>query len=190
MMKRLVAVMALAVVGMAGPAAAQQYPPAVNSLTISDSTPTPGETVTLIGRTFAGGSTVTVTLFSEPVVLGSATADAAGVMALQATIPQNTPLGSHTITADGTAPDGSPLSLSVSLTVVPAAANARGSGTGGSGGGGAAGHLPRTGDSWSLTLAKLGLGLAAAGGVITALAAKRRKSAMAGASAGTPTRHA
>jgi LPXTG-motif cell wall-anchored protein len=178
MVKALIAAVALAVVSMAAPAAAQQYPPAVNSLTVSDTTPTPGQTISVEGRTFATGSTVTLTLFSDPVVLGSATADAAGVIATQVTIPTNTPLGSHTLTAEGTAPDGSPLSLSVSLTVVPAQA---GGGTGGS-------DLPRTGSDSSIPLAKLGVGLAAIGGLIAALAAKRRKAALAAAEATTPSR--
>ena len=176
MIKRLAAVMALTVLGMAAPAFAQQYPPSVNFLTISDTTPSPGETITITGQTFQTGSTITLTLHSEPVVLGSATADAAGKMALQATIPADLPLGSHTITADGTAPDGSPLSLSVSLTVVPAAGS--GAGNGANGNGGSSGNLPRTGSEWTLFLAKLGIGLAAAGGVFTAVAAKRRKSAL------------
>ena len=41
------------------------------------------------------------------------------------------------------------------------------------------GALPRTGDDASVPLAKLGLALAAIGGVITAVAAKRRKAAAA-----------
>jgi len=177
MLKRVIAVMALTVLGMAAPAFAQQYPPSVNFLTISDATPSPGETITLTGQTFQAGSTVTLTLHSEPVVLGSATADAAGKMALQATIPSDTPLGSHTITADGTAPDGSPLSLSVSLTVVPAQGGGNAQGNQGGNQGGNSGNLPRTGSEWTLFLAKLGIGLAAAGGVFVAIAAKRRKSA-------------
>ena len=186
MLKRVLAVMALTVLGMAAPAFAQQYPPSVNFLTISDATPSPGETITLTGQTFQAGSTVTLTLHSEPVTLGSATADAAGKMALQATIPSDTPLGSHTITADGTAPDGSPLSLSVSLTVVPAAANG---GTGANNGNGnGSGNLPRTGAEWTLLLTKLGIGLAAAGGVFVAVAAKRRKSALVATGSSEPPR--
>lgn len=169
MVKRLIATAALAVVLMAAPAAAQQYPPAVNSLTISDTTPTPGQTIDIQGRTFAG--TVTITLASDPVVIATGTADADGIVTLQATIPANTPLGAHTITAAGQAPDGSELSLSVSINVVPAD---------GAGDGGGSGSLPRTGDDSSIPLAKLGVALAALGGVITAVAAKRRK-AMAAA---------
>ncbi len=91
MVKRLIALGVLAVLAMAAPAAAQQYPPAVNSLTVSDTTPCPGQTITIEGRTFAPGSTATVVLTSGPVTLGSATADAAGVIALQAHDPGRHP---------------------------------------------------------------------------------------------------
>src|SRR5262245_43530800 len=174
MIKGLIAAVALAVVAMAAPAGAQQYPPAVNSLTISDTTPSPGQTITIEGRTFAQGSSVTLTLFSDPVVLGSAVADAAGVIALQATIPADLPLGAPPVTAPSPPPDGPPLSRSVSLTVVPAQGAGAGAGAG-------SGNLPRTGSDSSIPLAKLGLGLAAAGGLITAIAAKRRKAAAAAA---------
>ncbi len=169
MIKGLIAATALAVVAFAAPAGAQQYPPAVNFLTISDTTPTPGQTVTITAGTFASGSSVTVTLFSDPVVLASSTADASGRIALQATIPTNTPLGAHTVTVDGTAPDGTPLSLSASIQVVPA------EGAAGGGSGSGSSNLPRTGDDTSIPLAKVGLALAAVGGLITAIAAKRRK---------------
>ena len=158
---------------MAAPAAAQQYPPAVNSLTVSDTTPTPGQTVTLVGRTFAPGAAVTATLTSEPVGLATAAADPSGVVTMQATIPASTSLGLHTITAAGQAPDGSELSVSVNITVVDADGAAGGAGNGADPGAG----LPRTGDDSSISLAKLGLTLAAIGGVITAVAAKRRKAA-------------
>ena len=164
-MKRLFAAAAMAVLFMAAPAAAQQYPPAVNSLTVSDTTPTPGQTITIEGRTFAQGATVTVTLASVPVVIGTAAADPSGVVSLQATIPAATTLGLHTITATGQAPDGSELSVSVSITVVAADGATDPAG----------GALPRTGDDSSIPLAKLGVTLAAIGGVVTAIAAKRRK---------------
>ncbi len=167
-MKRLFAAAAMAILFMAAPAAAQQYPPAVNSLTVSDLTPTPGQTISIEGRTFSEGATVTVTMTSDPVVIGSAAADASGVISLDATIPTNTALGQHTITAAGQAPDGSELSVSVSITVVAA------DGTEADPAGGA---LPRTGDDSSIPLAKVGVVLAAIGGVATAVAAKRRKAA-------------
>jgi 5'-nucleotidase len=170
MLKRLIALGGMAVLAMAAPAAAQQYPPAVNRLTCSDTTPTPGQAISCEGRTFAAGGTVTVTLNSEPVTLGSATADAAGVMALQATIPTDTPLGAHTLVATGPAPNGQTLTLSLAIRVVPAQAG--GAGTGG-------GHLPDTGSGSSIPLAKIGLGLLALGGVIYAVASRRRKAVAA-----------
>jgi LPXTG-motif cell wall-anchored protein len=166
--KRLFAAAAMAILFMAAPAAAQQYPPAVNSLTVSDTTPTPGQTISIEGRTFAEGATVTVTLASDPVVIGSAAADPSGVVTLDATIPAATPLGQHTITAVGQASDGSELSVSVSITVVAAD---------GTGDAAAGGSLPRTGDDSSIPLAKVGVALAAIGGLVTAVAAKRRKAA-------------
>jgi LPXTG-motif cell wall-anchored protein len=166
MLKRLIALGGLAVVAMAAPATAQQYPPAVNSLTINDTTPCPGQLVTVQGRTFAPGGTATVVLTSGPVTLGSATADAASAIALQATIPADTPPGAHTITATGPAPNGQTLTLSLAIRVAPA---------GDCGASRASGGLPRTGDDTSIPLAKIGLGLLALGGVIYSLAAKRRK---------------
>ncbi len=165
MLKRLIALGGMAVLAMAVPAAAQQYPPGVNSLTCSDTTPTPGQTITIEGRTFAAGGTVTVTFGSAPVTLGSPTADEAGAFALQATIPADTPLGAHTITATGPAPNGQTLTLSLVCRVVPAEG----------GGAAAAGNLPRTGSDTSIPLAKIGLGLLALGGVVYAIASKRRK---------------
>ncbi len=168
MMKRAMA-LALVLVGlMAAPVAAQQYPPADNSITVSDTTPTPGQTVTITAKTFLPGSTVSFTLASAPVGLGTAAADAAGVSTIDAAIPADTTLGPHTITASGQAADG-PLSLTAAITVV-SADGAAAPGTG-------SGSLPRTGDDTSIPLAKIGLALAAVGGVLTAFAAKRRKHA-------------
>jgi hypothetical protein len=170
MVKRMVAAAAVALGLLAVPAGAQQYPPAVNSLTVSDTTPTPGQTIDITAQTFVGGSSVTVTLNPETVLLGTATSDPTGVARLAGTIPASTPLGAHTIVAQGTASDDTPLTLTVSINVVAAD---------GSGGSGTGGGLPRTGDDTSLPLARIGLALAAAGGVITAVAAKRRKATAA-----------
>ena len=166
MVKRLLIMGVVGLLALAAPAAAQQYPPAVNSLTVSDTTPTPGQTISIEGRTFAAGSTATVALTPD-VTLGSPTADAAGVIRLDATVPADTTLGSHTLTATGPAPDGTTLSLSLTLNVV--AADGSGSGTG-------SGSLPDTGSDSSIPLAQVGLGLAAFGGVVEALAGRRRRS--------------
>ncbi|MBN2624530.1 MAG: LPXTG cell wall anchor domain-containing protein, partial [Acidimicrobiales bacterium] len=168
-MKRLIVAAASAVLLLAAPAAAQQYPPAVNSLTVTDSTPTPGQTIGMEARTFAAGGQVTFTLASAGTVLATGTADASGIVSAQGTIPADTPLGEHTLTAVGPAPDGSELSLSVTLTVVAAGDDEADES--------ASGSLPTTGSDSSIPLAKLGIGLAAVGGVVTAVAAKRRKAA-------------
>jgi LPXTG-motif cell wall-anchored protein len=159
----------LAVVLTAAPAAAQQYPPAVNSLTCDDTTPDAGQTISCTAQTFAAGATVTFTLGSEPVVVGSGAAGQNGVVTTDVTIPADTPAGPHTLTASGAAPDGSTLTLTLALTV---GGDGQGAGDDDQGG-----NLPNTGDDSSIPLAKLGLGLAALGGIITALAAKRRKAA-------------
>jgi LPXTG-motif cell wall-anchored protein len=177
MVKRMIAVAALAVVGVGGPASAQQYPPAVNTVTVSDTTPCPGDTITVDARTFQPGAPVTVTLVSSSLVLAG-TADANGVVALQVTLPTGTPVGEHTITATGQSPSG-PLSLSARITIEPSCAGAAAAAAPTR----PSGALPKTGDDSSLQLAKLGLALAAVGGVITAIAVKRRKAAAAAAAA-------
>lgn len=173
MTKRLFAAAAMTVVLMAAPAAAQQYPPSVNSITVGCRTPAPGESVSVEARTFAAGTEVTITLASGPVVVGTAAADQSGTVALQVTIPAGTAKGANTITGAGQGADGAPLSLSTQISVAngcnaatpPAAASA--------------GSLPRTGDDTSIPLARFGVALAAVGGVITAVAAKRRKASHA-----------
>jgi LPXTG-motif cell wall-anchored protein len=178
MFKRTIVAAALAVVLMAAPAAAQQYPPAVNGLTVSCPTPEAGNTVDIQGQTFAGGSQVTFTLASQQAVIGTAVADSSGTVSAQGvTIPAATPDGVHTITATGQAPDGSPLSISTDITVTAGGCM--------TGGGGSnpddepSGSLPNTGNDSTIPLLQVGLALAAIGGIITAWAAKRRKAARA-----------
>jgi LPXTG-motif cell wall-anchored protein len=173
MVKRLLAASALGVVLTAAPAAAQQYPPAVNSLTVDCPTPAPGDVVELQARTFAAGSEVTFALASVPTTVATAPADASGAVSVRATIPVGTAGGPHTITAVGQAPGGGPLSISAAVTVDASGCVAT------KGGDDSSGTLPDTGDDSSIPLAKLGLVLAAIGGVITAMAAKRRKAAAA-----------
>lgn len=169
-MKRLFAAAMTTAVLTVAPAAAQQYPPAVNSITVDCRTPAPGDTVKVEARTFAEGSQVSITLEGD-VAIGSATADGAGVATAQATIPADTAKGPNTITATGQAPDGSALSLSTDIEV------ADGCGAAAPAPEAPSGALPRTGDDSSIPLARLGLGLAALGGVVMAVAAKRRKAA-------------
>lgn len=179
MLKRsmlIAAAMAAALVVGAAPAGAQEYPPANDYLTIDDVTPTPGQTVTITSGTYVEGGTVTVTITSEPTQLGVATVDANGAVTLKAAIPAALELGTHTITAAGTSPDG-PLSQSITITVV-AAGEAGGStieaGAATEGGGAAGGSLPQTGSNSTMPLARAAALLLAIGGVLT-LATRRRR---------------
>lgn len=181
MLKRVIALAVVvtgAVVGGAvAPAAAQQYPPADNSISVSDTTPTPGQSITITARTFSPGAGVTVTLGPDPITLGSGTAGEDGVLRMDATVPTDTSLGEHTVTAAGQAPDGL-LSLSARITVVSGDDDEGGAaGGGGSGGGGGDSSLPRTGSDLTTLLVQIGLALAAIGGLLLALSRRRRRSA-------------
>ena len=80
----------------------------------------------MAGSGFAAGSTVTLFMFSTPVTLGTATANATGGYATDVVIPGATATGSHTIQVIGTTASGQPIALSVGVTVKTAVA-ARGS---------------------------------------------------------------
>ncbi|WP_255447166.1 ParB-like protein [Schumannella soli] len=81
--------------------------------------------VTIDGTGFRADAVVTLELHSDPVVLGTATADAQGALSLAATIPASTPAGSHTVVAliDGTQVAGQ----AVQIAAAPAAGAGAGS---------------------------------------------------------------
>lgn len=171
------AVLALAVVGVAiglaaTPAGAQQYPPEDNLLTVSDTTPCPGGQATVTGRNFIPGTPVTISLDDQ--VVGTPTADDANTVTLEVTIPETTSEGEHLITAIGQGIEEADLHLTVTIDVVPC--DAAPPSTSPVAGGGS--NLPRTGSDSTMNLVRIGLGLAAAGGVLLAVAyRKRRRSA-------------
>jgi hypothetical protein len=70
---------------------------AVPTVSASPQQVTAGQPVTLTGSGFPPGSAVTAQLFSDPVFLGSAVADAGGNLRLVVTIPVGTAPGLHTI---------------------------------------------------------------------------------------------
>ncbi|HEX5367593.1 MAG TPA: LPXTG cell wall anchor domain-containing protein [Acidimicrobiales bacterium] len=192
-----VAVAAATMLAVAGAAQAQPYPPLAPTITLSSTVVVRGETVTVGGAGFAASSTVTITFFSHPVVLGSTTTDGNGGFSTSVTIPSDAKLGTHTMTAHGTAADGRPASASTTLTVVAGTAGI-------SGGGGAPGvaaeevafdellegagvgtfereaegGLPRTGGD-SVPLARIGAALLAVGGGLLFVTRRRRVSAAA-----------
>jgi LPXTG-motif cell wall-anchored protein len=175
MVKRIVALAVMFVALMAAaPATAQQYPPADNLVTVSDTTPCPGQAVTVSAQTFAPGTGVTVKLGDT--VVGTPTADANGKVSLQVTIPAGQAQGPVQVSATGTGSDDASLTVNASVNVVacnePPPTTTPAGGGGGNGGGGG---LPRTGSDSTMTLVRVGVALAAAGGLLLAISTKRRR---------------
>ena len=118
MFRRLVVIAAASTAALvvgATPVGAQDYPPPNNFLTIDDTTPTPGQAVTIGSGTYVEGAPVTVTLESAPVSLGAPNAGSDGTISLDTAIPADTTLGEHTITATGESPSG-PLTQSITAS--------------------------------------------------------------------------
>jgi LPXTG-motif cell wall-anchored protein len=116
---------------------------------------------------FKVGSLVTFVLHSDPVTLGTATADSNGTATGTFTIPANTPVGTHTVTAQGVDPAGNArVVTSGSFTVVAAAAVNNGA-------------PARTGASNTVPLTSAGAGLVLAGGALVVVAQRRRSAAAA-----------
>ena len=92
-MKKLVTVsmsalmIALLVGLVAAPASAQQYPPKKPTCQVSDTSISPGDQVTVSGKHWKPGSTVTFTLRPEGINLGSATVGQNGKFSAVVTIP-------------------------------------------------------------------------------------------------------
>lgn len=148
----LAGVAALLLTMVAGPTAAQEYPPD-GDITLSSTNVTAGGSVTVSapedsfeagsevgvtvgpsGQSLGGGPTV-ATLATTLLAQGSSgevlrvnrtiTAAADGSASVTIDIPENTRPGRYTVTLSGTAPDGSAQSLSSSFTVVAAQAQGR-----------------------------------------------------------------
>ena len=89
---------------------------------VGDTTPTPGQSMTIVFNGFKPGSEVTVTLYSDPVLLGTFVSAPGefgqGVVEATITIPSNTPAGAHSIVATGIDLNGQPKSVTLSITVL------------------------------------------------------------------------
>lgn len=162
MVKKLLLLCAALLIATAGTAAAQDAypPPQGEQIQVSDATPEPGQQITLRACCFMPGTTVTFTLYSQPVTLGTATADADGWATLVATIPAGTAPGVHTIEATGIGLDGQPLTVTQQITVVAP--------------GGAGQPLPRTGSDSTVPMTQIAVAAIAGGGLLVLLANKRR----------------
>jgi LPXTG-motif cell wall-anchored protein len=155
---------------LSGIATAQvvDYPPGSGAtIALSDAEVSPGQSLTISGTGFLGGSDAAAQL-NPP--LGSARVDGSGRFSLTATIPVDTSLGAHTITVSGIARDGVPVTRSAAVTVVAPGDG----GTGGVGAGRGGEALPRTGTASTTPLTAAGVGLVLIGAFAVATARRRR----------------
>jgi LPXTG-motif cell wall-anchored protein len=166
MIRRLLIVGAVVLTALAFAAPASAQYGGVGGITVTNGDGTsgascnPGGPLSASAQGFDPGTTVTFTFESDPVVLGTAVADASGAASIQSTWPAAAADGAHSVVASGTG-DGVPFSVSSSTTC----------GVGGSGGG----ALPRTGSD-SAPLLQIAIALVAAGGILVLAARKRMAS--------------
>jgi hypothetical protein len=110
-----VVVAAFVAVGAGSPASAQTYPPPVRSITVDDTTPAPGQAVTITLRTCRAG---TVALFGIDLKLvATPTVGADGVARSTVTVPARLWPGRHIVSGACLAPDLRPLFLTTVITV-------------------------------------------------------------------------
>jgi ubiquitin len=76
-----------------------------------------GSTLAVGGAGFGSGTEATLTLYSEPVPLGTVTVDTAGVFRTVVQIPSSVAAGTHRLQVDGLGPEGSPVVRSVEVVV-------------------------------------------------------------------------
>lgn len=164
MLKKILGLAAVVLFATAATASAQAAPPSYNgrpsSVTVSDGTVEPGQTVKTDAQIFTPGATVTFTFFSAPVVLGTAVADANGVASLTWSVPANADAGTHRVEASGLGINGQPLTVSTTIQVA-----------------GAGSALPTTGSDSSVPLTQLAIGVMVFGGLMVVMANKRRAAA-------------
>lgn len=113
-----------------------------------------GDPVEVRGAGFAPGTSVDITIESDPIHIATVRADATGAFITMITIPAGLPAGSHTLKATGPDPAGGMRVLSMRVTI-----HTRSAGSVGSGGG----SLPLTGSD-VLPVALVGVGAVAVGG--------------------------
>lgn len=140
------------------------------SVSLSASSVVAGGVIDVSASGLTPGTSYVVVLHSDPVTLGTATADGAGALSLaRATVPASTPAGAHTVTV-AAASDPSIVIASAPLTVTAAAT------TPGTSGGSSStrGSLANTGADVPLGLLAVAALLAVAGAGLTTVARRRR----------------
>ena len=145
---------------------------------LSSDTVVQGGKVTVNTQGWQPGSTVQVWLRSDPLLVGSGIADAAGNATVEITVPADFPVGAHTVVMTGTSLGGVASEVAAGLTVT-SLGTAAGQVVSQSGLGAAAattttsGSLPQTGSPLTVPLAATGFVLLAGG---SALVLWRRRS--------------
>ena len=140
-------------VGMATPAFAGEGYADEDALVLSDSTVAPGAEFTATVGVCQPGTEAAFDIDGNAAGTGTAGDDGQASAVLTAPTAE----GTHTVTGSCTGPDGEAVVLSSTLTV-----------------GAAGGPLPATGSDSSLPLARIGLGVLVAGGLLVLLASRRR----------------
>ncbi len=161
LMSRLAALLAVIVVLMASQAGAQTYPVTTGDLSVGDSSPeasnlTAGSQISVSGNGFSPGVTITITIESDPVTLGTTQSDENGAFTFTGTIPADFTNGAHTVKASGQNNDGT-LVLNRGVTVS----------------GGAPAELAFTGSNSMIALI-LAVSLAGAGALLVAISRRSR----------------
>ena len=151
-------------------------PPVVATVSVDATSVAQGGTVSVSGSGFAPNEKVALELHSDVIVLGEATADAAGSFSTSVTVPGTAPVGDHELVATG-ADSGRTASTALSVTAAdPGTGGGSGAGGGtgstgsGSGGGASsagsnAGSLATTGGAFA------GFGAVLAGALAIAVGA-------------------
>jgi hypothetical protein len=133
------AVVAAAVLLAGVPASAQTYPPPQRSITVSNSTPSPGQSIDVALRTCRPGTVALIGIGLS--LVGAPTVGSDGVARATVTVPRHLRPGRHTVSGACLTPDGSPLFLTTRIRVV-APSGGGGAGGGSGGGGGAVSPAP------------------------------------------------
>lgn len=136
------------------------------SLSISAKDLAPGESFALEGAGFAPDETVAVVLHSDPITVGTLTANDEGEIAGTLKVPSDAPDGSHRIVVTGAE---SGLTAEVDVTIATAAAPAGAAGP-------VAALLASTGTALPIAAASVALALLVAGGAL--MLRRRRRSAI------------
>ena len=152
------------------------------TVVLDDSTIPVGGTLGGFAPDFRPDTEATVTVFSDPVVLGTVTVDASGDAQFSFTLPNTVTAGAHTVEVRGVGADGDVRVADASFTVVASAATANPAPIASPGAGGEG--LPATGAGGLSRTVPAALILLVGGMALVTLMTSRRQAALATA----PTR--